>query len=111
MLHGTLHDFSEKDYELIVAAYKQAFSTAAGFGLNSFEIVADLDIPVGWMPDYWFYPDDSLLDTQLAALHESSEKTFCRKLQKSGEANFAHVHDCSFRYVYSSRVSEELAQQ
>jgi hypothetical protein len=63
MLHGSLHDFSEKDYELIdqsiVAAYKQASSTTAGFGLNSFEIVADLDIPAsGWMPDCRFCPPD-----------------------------------------------------
>jgi hypothetical protein len=152
MLHGTVQEFSEKDYELIdqsvVEAYEEAFFTSAGFSLNSVEIVADLDITVGWMPDCRFCPPDddatmasaaklvvahvtpvgwtpdcrfcppdddaavvkgSLSDAQLGYLHEAFEKAFCHKLQNSGAVNFANVHDCSFRFVYSSTVSEEIA--
>jgi hypothetical protein len=36
---------------------------------------------------------------KLASLHEAFEKTFCNKLSMSGSANFANVHQCSFRFV------------
>jgi hypothetical protein len=38
--------------------------------------------------------------TELAFLHETFEKAFCSKLQRSGSANFANVSDCSFRFIY-----------
>jgi hypothetical protein len=34
-----------------------------------------------------------------ASMHEAFEKTVCTKLNISGFANFANVHDCSFRFV------------
>lgn len=42
-----------------------------------------------------------LQSNDLSFLHDSFEKAFCAKLQKSGQANFANVHDCSFNFVYN----------
>jgi hypothetical protein len=39
-------------------------------------------------------------------MHEAFEKSFCTKLQISGSANFANVHDCSFRFVGSPRFAQ-----
>jgi hypothetical protein len=48
MMHGTLHDFSEKEYAVIdttiVAAYNEAFAKT-GYAISSFEVVADINMP------------------------------------------------------------------
>jgi hypothetical protein len=56
-LHSTRHDFSELDEAIfddsIVATYRynEAF-TKTGYTLGSFESVTNINVPVGWMPDY-----------------------------------------------------------
>ena len=147
-LHGTLHDFSEKDMEIIdeaiLSAYNDAFASA-GYSLGSLVSTADLDLPsklswdptcrlcppaaekaklvistttplgwdpyfrpaagsLGWDPTCRLCPpaeDAELSDAKLAFLQSAFEKTLCTKLQKSGSANFANVHNCSFRFVYA----------
>jgi hypothetical protein len=148
-LQGTLHNFSEKDMEIldeaVIGAYNDAFSSA-GYSLGSFVSTADLDIPskVSWDPYCRLCPPDAdmagdakliistaaplgwdpycrlcppeegamvadLSDAKLAFLHTAFENTLCTKLQKSGSANFANVHDCSFRFVYAP-VAETTSQ-
>jgi hypothetical protein len=52
-MHGTLNDFSEKDFaaidKSIVSAYNEAF-TKAGYTTSSFEVLADIDMPVSIWP-------------------------------------------------------------
>jgi DNA-binding protein YbaB len=52
-----------------------------------------------------------LKDSQIAFMHEAFEKAFCTKLQNSGLANFANVHDCSFHFVSSPTGGADAAQQ
>lgn len=64
-LEGTLHDLRDADFAIIdqsvIAAYNEAFSSA-GFGLGSFESVADLEMPVGISPECrWCPPDDDMV--------------------------------------------------
>jgi hypothetical protein len=134
ILHGTLHDLSEKDYAVIdttiIAAYNEAFAKT-GYAAGSFEVVADMKMPNNdadalmintvtivsaqwWGPNFWpgcrwCSNDDAialtgspiLKDSDIAFMHEAFEKAFCSKLQNSGLANFANVHNCSFRFVNS----------
>ena len=71
--------------------------------------------PLGWDPSCRLCPPEdgamiaNLSDAKLAFLHKAFENTLCTKLQKSGSANFANVHDCSFRFVYAP-VAELSAQ-
>jgi hypothetical protein len=48
IMHGTLHDLSEKDYAVIdttiVAAFNEAFADT-GYAASSFEVVADINMP------------------------------------------------------------------
>jgi hypothetical protein len=154
-LQGTLNDLSEKDLQVldesIVSAYNEAFSSA-GYKLESFKTVADLELPsnVSWDPYCRLCPPDTdavkvgsaklivasaatlgwdpycrlcppaedatvaatpeLSDAKLAFLHTAFEKTLCAKLQNSGEANFANVSGCSFRFVFAP-VSEATTAQ
>jgi hypothetical protein len=131
IIHGTLHDFTKKEFSLInksiILAYSEAY-TNAGYTISEFEASNVIDMPEtgcmmvnaakmvfarirpGSTPD-----DDNtavvLKDSQIAFMHDAFEKAFCTKLQNSGLANFASAHDCSFRFVYSPVGGAESAQQ
>ena len=42
-------------------------------------------------------------------LHVDFENFLCFKLRASGNPNFAHVHDCSFNFVYKPSVGQSAA--
>jgi hypothetical protein len=72
-----------------------------------------------WPGCNWCPNDDAVVlndapilkDSQIAFMHEAFEKFFCTKLQNSGLANFADVHDCSFHFVNSPAGGADAAQQ
>jgi hypothetical protein len=142
IIHGTLDDFTEKEFALInpsiESAYNEAY-TKAGYTINDFEAKTVIDMPTGCRScsrgkDAMMLnaskmifariqlgcqdcnPDDSsidvvLKDSQIALMHQAFERSFCTKLKNSGLANFANIHDCSFRFVYNPVGQAESAQQ
>jgi hypothetical protein len=137
IIHGALDDFNDGDFALIYmsieSAYNEAY-TKAGYTINDFEAKTVIDMPTGCRScssadDAMMFnagkmifarirpgcqdcnPDDVLKDSQIAFMHQAFEKAFCAKLQSSGMANFANIHDCSFRFVYNPVGGAESAQQ
>ena len=48
--------------------------------------------------------------SQLQFMHTAFEKAFCAKLQNSGAAIFANVHDCTFEFVSNPAAVAESSQ-
>ena len=79
------------------------------------KLIMSTAAPLGWDPTCRLCPPEdgamvaNLSDAKLGFLHKAFENTLCTKLQKSGSANFANVHDCIFRFVYAP-VAETTSQ-
>jgi hypothetical protein len=134
---GTLNDMTEHDFVLVDQAYNEAFvSTERSIqdvqSQAEIVIVTALTDPACNLcpPD-----DDAAMQVEntsmviavvvrskedgtaedvnegmMENMHTAFEKVFCYKMQNSGVANFANVHDCSFRFV-SHPVESGMVQQ
>jgi hypothetical protein len=100
VMHGTLHDLSEKDYAVIdttiVAAYNEAF-TKTGYATSSFKVVADIKMPNNddnalminaatmvsaqwWGPNFWpgcrWCPNDDAITLSNYPILKDSDMAF-----------------------------------
>ena len=88
---------------------------------NGDKLIIASAVSLGWDPRCRLCPPEAedaatviatpkLSDGKLAFLHTAFEKTLCAKLKNSGEVNFANVHNCSFRFVFSPASEATRAQ-
>jgi len=53
---------------------------------------------------------DPPAESEIATIYQEIETTFCNALKESGNAIFANIHDCTFRFVYNPAKEVPRAQ-